>query len=168
MTASETVLAASRPVTAWWSGLGLAAIGLALWIVVDSAGHGLAWALLVASTVVTAPFLAQLVAPARFTWRLDGHGLVARSPLRVLEAPWEDIHLARVVRQAGEPALELQLRRGDETETHLALLPFGADRAALHRALRDHLADVGSPVDTGAEGQQPAVPSTGADDGVGQ
>jgi hypothetical protein len=109
MSPRRVELAPSRAVAAWWSGLGLTAVALALWVVADSAGRGLAWALLVATVVVTVPFLAQLLMPARFTWQLDDEGLVVRSPLRVLTVRWPEVHLARVVRQAGEPALELRL-----------------------------------------------------------
>jgi hypothetical protein len=138
---SRTVeLAPSRAVAAWWSGLGLTAVALAVWVVVDSAGRGLAWALLVATVVVTVPFLAQLVVPARFTWQLDDDGLVVRSPLRVLTVRWPQVHLARVVTQLGEPTLELRLVDGEGQRTHLALLPVGTDLAVLHRALREHLA----------------------------
>jgi hypothetical protein len=147
-------LAPSRAVAAWWSGLGLTAVALALWVVIDSAGRGLAWALLVATVVVTVPFLTQLVVPARFTWRLDEEGLVVRSPLRVLRVRWSEVHLARVVRQAGEPALELQLVGAEGPRTHLALLPVGADQAVLHRALREHLAGASPP---GAARDRPSV-----------
>jgi hypothetical protein len=126
-----------------WSALGLGACGLAVWALVDSDGHGLAWALLVACVTVTVPFLAQLLVPGRFTWDMGEHALVVRSPLRELVVPWEQVHLARVVRQAGEPALELQVTVDDAIETRLVLLPVGADVALLHRQLRRHLGAMG-------------------------
>jgi hypothetical protein len=152
-----TELGPARAVAAWWSGLGLTAVALAGWVVVDSSGRGLAWALFVATVVVTIPFLAQLVTPARFTWRLDDEGLVARTPLRVLSVRWTAIHLARVVRQAGEPALQLELVGEAGPESHLVLLPVGADLAELHRALAHHLSGDGEP--TGAAGPRPAAGS---------
>jgi hypothetical protein len=157
-------LAPSRAVAAWWSGLGLTAVASAVWVVIDSGGRGLAWALLVATVVVTVPFLAQLLVPARFTWLLDDDGLLVRSPLRVLTVRWSEVHLARVVRQAGEPALELRLTGGEEPRTHLALLPVGSDEAALHRALREHLAGEPGPV---APGDRTSVGTPPSADAVG-
>jgi hypothetical protein len=149
MTRADTVLLApSRPVAGLWSAIGLAACGLAAWVVGDSDGHGLAWALLVACVTLTVPYLAQLVAPGRFTWHVGDEALVVRSPVRELVVPWASVHLARVVRQAGEPALELQLDLPEGRQTRLALLPVGADRAVLHRELAARL----------------GVPHTSADD----
>jgi hypothetical protein len=163
-----TELGPDRAVAAWWTGLGLAAVALAGWVVIDSSGRGLAWALFVATVVVTLPFLAQLVAPARFTWRLDDEGLVARSPLRVLSARWTDIHLARVVRQAGEPALQLDLVGETGPESHLVTLPVGADLAELHQALAHHLSGQQR---TDAAAPRPAAgtpPPTGAGEVEGE
>jgi hypothetical protein len=137
--AEPVVLGPSRPHAAVWAGLGVCACGLSAWIVADSDSHGLAWALLVACVTVTVPYLAQLVVPSMFTWRFEEEALVVRSPGRELVAPWASVHLARVVRQAGEPALELQLDLPEGRQTRLALLPVGADQAILHRELAARL-----------------------------
>lgn len=151
----------SRSVTVRWSLVGVGAGVAAAWGVVDSDGHGLAWALLVAVVVVAAPVVAQLLLPGRFSWWLDGDGLVARTPLRVLRLGWEEIHLARVVTQLGEPALELHVEHHGRRTTSLVLLPLGADLAALHRALAQHL---GAPGALAAGGAADVLPPDGGAD----
>lgn len=145
-----------------WSLIGVAAIGLALWLVVDTDGHALAVALLLACLIATAPWAAQLVAPRAFAWRLDREGLLVRRMHRRLIVSWEEVRFARVVGVGGDPALELHLRAagGDDTtparagrrsargrpggtgetdDVHTLRLPVGADVAALHRALATRL-----------------------------
>lgn len=142
-----------------WSLVGLAATGLATWLVADTGGHALAVALLVACLVTSATPVAHLVAPGAFAWVLDRDGLHVRRGHRRLLVGWSAIRLARVVDRGGDPALELHLRapadagdrtrggavvggrpptRGDEGR-HTLRLPVGADVAALHRALETHL-----------------------------
>lgn len=158
---ATTLLGPDRVRAGVWALVGLAACGLAVWVVGDSAGHGLAWALLVASAVLTAPYAAQLLVPGRFTWRLEADALVVRTVLRELRVPWDTVHLARVVRQAGEPALELQVDTEEGRHTRLVLLPVGADRGRLHAGLEQHLG-AGSPADPTEPGPGAGGPGHGA------
>lgn len=141
-----------------WTVIGMVASGLAGWLVADTGGHALAVALLIACALVTAPPVAQLVAPGAFTWHLDDQGLVVRRLHRRLEVAWSQVALARVVRRSGDPALELHLRADDgpvpssppagarpavEGDTLTLVLPLGADLDALHRALELRLGRTG-------------------------
>lgn len=145
-----TVLRPERSSALVWALLSAAAIALAVWLVADTAGHPLAVVLLVACLVVPAPFVAQLVAPGAFAWRLDDHGLHVRRLHRRMTAPWDEVHYARIVVVGGDPALELHLEPGTRDATaggqrregravHTLRLPLGADVDALHRALAHHL-----------------------------
>lgn len=117
---------------------GLAAtvlIAAAGWLVADSRGHPLAVLLLVVSVVAAAPVLVQLVAPHRWSLRLDDHGVHATVGWWRAEVAWEDVVLVRVRRLVGDPVLDLTHRQG----RLLVPLPLGADLAALHRSLAARL-----------------------------
>jgi hypothetical protein len=155
---ATTTIRPSRRHAALCSAVGAAVIAVSLWIVIDSGGHGLALALLVAGVVVSVKFVAELTVPGAFTWRLDDDGLEARSGLRQVRVEWGDVLLAQVVTSAGDPALRLDLGgRGLETSRTL-LLPVGADLTALHEALARHL----GPAATGSETPDRAAPAVGS------
>jgi hypothetical protein len=151
-----------RGVALAWALVGVAALALAAWLVVDTRGHALAVALLVACLVVAGPVVSQLVVPRVFTWRLDAHGLLVQRLHRRLLVSWDEVRFARVVTVGGDPALELHLepdvdadagagdaRTGDggtgggggpdRGVVHTLRLPLGADVDALHRELAHHL-----------------------------
>ena len=149
-----TELRPGRGVALAWALVGGAAIALAVWLIVDTRGHPLAVALLVACVVVAGPVASQFVAPRAFTWRLDAHGLVVRRLHRRLLVPWHEVRFARVVSVGGDPALELHLEPAEDASgdartgggthrgrarVHTLRLPLGADVEALHRALAHHL-----------------------------
>ncbi len=157
-----TQLRPSRVVAALHVGLGGVVVALAGWIVVDSDGHALAVALLVAGLVVSAPFVGELLTPAAFTWRLDEDGLEARTGPRVVRVAWRHVHLARVGHAAGEPALHLDLHRGPRRVRTLRL-PVGADLDVLHAALARHLGPAAVEGQAPGQGATPAAdaPTTG-------
>ena len=153
-----TELRPGRGVALAWALVGVVAIGLAVWLIVDTRGHALAVALLVACLAVAGPVASQFVVPRAFTWRLDAHGLLVRRLHRRLIVSWDEVRFARVVTVGGDPALELHLEpavdEGNGTGTgtgtgdggrpgsavvHTLRLPLGADVEALHRALAHHL-----------------------------
>jgi hypothetical protein len=147
-----TELRPGRGVALAWALAGVAAVALAVWLIVDTRGHALAIALLVACLAVAGPVASQLVVPRAFTWRLDATGLLVRRLHRRLIVSWDEVRFARVVTVGGDPALELHLEphaddepaAGDEGRpgsavVHTLRLPLGADVAALHRALAHHL-----------------------------
>ena len=143
-----------RGVALAWALVGGAAIALAVWLIVDTRGHPLAVALLVACVVVAGPVASQFLAPRAFTWRLDEHGLVVRRLYRRLLVSWDEVRFARVVSVGGDPALELHLEAAEDESgdahagggarhgratIHTLRLPLGADVEDLHRALAHHL-----------------------------
>ena len=150
-----TELRPARGVALAWALVGAAAVTLAVWLVVDTRGHALAVALLIACLAVAGPVVSQFVIPRVFTWRLDAHGLLVRRLHRRLLVPWDEVRFARVVSVGGDAALELHLEpTGDEDHdgpgggeaerpasavVHTLRLPLGADVGALHRALAHHL-----------------------------
>ena len=149
-----TELRPGRGVAFAWALVGIAAIALATWLIVDTRGHALAVALLVACLAVAGPVASQLVFPRAFTWRLGEHGLLVRRLHRRLVVSWDEVRFARVVTVGGDAALELHLEPGvdeggptdagrggrpDRAVVHTLRLPLGADVAALHRALAHHL-----------------------------
>ena len=148
---SHVTLRPDRGVAARWTLVGMATIGVAIWIAVDAEDSVLAWAFVALCLVVTAYVVIQLVRPARFLVHLDPSGLEAALPWQHLRVPWHRVHLARVVRVTGEPVLELHVWDAEDPaqDTPRAtgiLLPLGADLDRLHQQLALHLGRAEDPV----------------------
>ena len=138
------ILGPDRGVAARWTAVGAVASGLALWVALDAGASVMAWAFLALCLVVTSYVLVQLVVPARFELQLDAAGLQARLPWQHVRVAWDRVHVARVVRVAGEPVLELHVWDADapaQTQPRATgvLLPLGADLDLLHAELERHL-----------------------------
>jgi hypothetical protein len=141
----ERVTVRPRPASAsWWTLLGAALVAAGVFLVLDTSGHPAAWAALALFVPVAAFFTAQLVAPGAVAVHLDAEGLVARAPWRRTRVRWDDVHLARVRRVAGDPVLVLEIRQpasdGPASQDVVGiLLPVGADLQALHSFLEQRL-----------------------------
>lgn len=154
-----TTLGPVRGRTATCSAIGATVIALAAWIVVDSRGHALAVALLVAGVVVSAPFVGELLIPAAFTWHLDSRGIEARTGFRRVRVAWDEIRLAQVVSSAGDPALRLELGPNAPRTIRTLRLPVGADVTELHAALAHHLGPVAGEPEEPDQGTAPGSSS---------
>lgn len=139
------VLRPDRVAATAWAGAGALLVAMTYWLVIDSAGHPLAWVVLAVALAVAGWFTLQAVVPDYFTVICDRWSCRGRVLWYRLEVPWEAIHLARIRTAAGEPLLQLVIRHGGEQRHPVALLlPVGADLDALHAALGARL---GGPTD---------------------
>lgn len=141
---SEVRLGPDRGVAGRWTGVGLLAAVLALWVALDARDSVLAWAFVALCLVVTSYVGIQLVRPDRFVLQLDPGGVEVRLPWQRARVPWSRVHVARVVNVAGEPVLELHVWDLDDPAQSTPratgiLLPVGADLDALHAGLEHHL-----------------------------
>ena len=139
-----TTLRPARGAAGAWTGVGVAATSLAIWVAVDARTSLVAWTFAALCVVVTSDVALQLAAPAWFTVPLGPAALEVRLPWQRRRVPWDRIHAARVVRVAGEPVLELHVGDRDAAAQDQprglgVVLPVGADRAALHRVLEQRL-----------------------------
>lgn len=132
-------------VAARWSGLAAALLVAAGWLVADSRGHPLSWALLVATLVASSYFFVQLVSPDTVRVTLGSAGIDAAAFGRRVSVAWDAVHVARVRQVAGEPVLALEIREqgpsGHPSPRRVVgvLLPLGSDVDALHAALERRL-----------------------------
>ena len=130
---------------AWWSLLSLALVAAGVFLIVDSGGHPGAWIALVAFAVPAGFFVLQLVWPGATAVRLDLDAFRSRTIFWRTEVPWEQVHLARVRRVAGDPVLALEVRQpsptGDDWRNRViaVLLPIGCDLEPLHAFLEARL-----------------------------
>ena len=134
----------ARSTAGAWTAVGLAATSLAIWAAVDARTSLVAWTFAALCLVVTSYVALQLVAPAWFTVTLGPAAIEVRLPWQRRRVPWDRVHVARVVRVAGEPVLELHVRGPDAAAQDQprgtgVVLPLGTDQAALHRVLEQRL-----------------------------
>lgn len=124
-----------------WAAAAALLVVLALIVAVPSDGGALEWIGVGVAIAVAAYFVVPVVAPAMATLVLDAYGVRGRLYHVMVDVPWEGVEVARVVRVAGEPVLELHVRRpspqGDGWRTHATgyLLPIGTDVAAVEAFL---------------------------------
>lgn len=127
-----------------WAVAALLLVAAGLYLVLDTGGDPLTFPVLVAFAAVAGYFLVQALAPGLVEVRLEPNALRASTFGRRTEVAWEEVHLARVTRLAGEPVLHLRLRPGTTAggtrrSALTVLLPLGCDEAALHRFLAARL-----------------------------
>ncbi|MGH3443215.1 MAG: hypothetical protein ACRDUY_14480 [Nitriliruptorales bacterium] len=138
-------LVRDRTAATFWTLLSGVLLGIVGWLVVDSHGHAASWVLLAAAVVVSAFFVAQLVAPRSIRVTLGPEGIEAASFGRRIEIGWDDVLVARVREVAGERILAVDVRPPDSTGPATRhgmagmLLPVGADLDLLHAALERRL-----------------------------
>ena len=132
----------TRPAAAAsWGILGAALIAAGVYFVVDSHGHPAAWSAMIAFGAIGGFFALQALVPGLVQVRLEPDSIVARAFGYRQRVPWDQIHVARVRRVAGDPFLQLEVREpsptGDAWRHRLVgvLLPIGCDLPALHRFL---------------------------------
>ena len=134
----------ARAAAGAWTGVGVAATTLAIWAAVDARTSLVTWTFAALCLVVTSYVALQLAAPAWFTVTLGGAAIEVRLPWQRRRVPWDRVHVARVVRVAGEPVLELHVwdpdaAAQDQPRGLGVVLPVGADQAVLHRVLEQRL-----------------------------
>lgn len=131
-------LAPDRGRAGVWLGLALLLVAMCVWLVGDSSGAVIAWIALALAIGVALYFLVPVLAPELTTLVLDEDRVRGRSYHADVEVAWDQVQVARVVRVAGEPVLELHVREpsptGDPWRTRPVgiLLPPGCDLDALH------------------------------------
>lgn len=143
----EPITATLRPspvVAGRWTGVGTAATALAVWVALDARTSLVAWVFAALCLVVTSYVAVQVVAPRWFTVVLGPAAIEARLLWQRHRVPWDRIHLARVVRVAGEPVLELHVWDPDDVARTRPravglVLPVGVDQSVLHRVLEQRL-----------------------------
>lgn len=136
----EVVLRRKAAAAAWWTLVGISVTAAGIFFVVDSRGHPVAWASVVAFSVPTLYFLLQLVWSGSVEVRLDADALRSRSPLGRRSVAWEDVHIAKVRRIFGDPFLVVDVRRPDGDLDRMRVpLPVGADLDRVHGFLRERL-----------------------------
>jgi hypothetical protein len=121
-----------------WSGLAVLLVAVTGWLVWDSGLDVVAVVGLALAIGLLGWFGAQALVPSLFTVTCDGTGLHGRILWARVDVPWDEVHVVRVQRVAGEPVLQVHRRDGSEGPAGL-LLPVGVDLDALHRSLADHL-----------------------------
>lgn len=112
----------------------LVVIGIAL--VVSSGGDPLSIVLLVLFGATAGYFLVAWIFPTRWEVVLDDDGIEVTLPWRQTRVAWDEVDFVRVTRLAGDPFLELHVVEDDRLVSRGAMLPFGADLAALDARLR--------------------------------
>lgn len=141
----------ARAAAGKWTAVGTTATALAVWVAVDARTSLVAWAFAALCLVGTSYVLLQLVAPSRFAITLGPAAIEVRLPWQHRRVPWDRIHVARVVRIAGDPVLELHVWDPDavaQTQPRGmgVVLPIGADQPVLHRVLEQRLGRHHDPV----------------------
>jgi hypothetical protein len=137
----ELVLAPDPARAVAWAVLALVLVAITLALAVTSDGGTVEWIGAGIAIAVAVFFVVPIVAPHLTTLVLDGEGVTGRSYHTAVEVSWDVVHVARVVRVAGEPLLELHVRErspiGDPWRTRAVgiLLPIGADIAAVEEFL---------------------------------
>jgi hypothetical protein len=139
LSANTLTLRADRTTAAVWSVAALLLVAGSVWIVRDSRGALLAWIGFVLAIAVTAYFALQLVVPRALRLELDQDGIEGHLLGHTTRVRWDDVKVARVTVVAGDPILELHVRRDGDTEPVGVLLPLGCDLDALHAFLEARL-----------------------------
>lgn len=133
----------SRVAAVAWTAVGLAGTALAVWVAVDARASLVAWVFAALCLVVTSYVALQALAPGWFTVVLGPAALEVRLPWQRQRIPWDRVQVARVVRVAGDPLLELHVRDPDGAQAQPramgVVLPLGADLATLHHVLEQRL-----------------------------
>lgn len=140
------VLAPDQARARWWASLALLLVAMTLLLALASDGGVLEWIAVAVAVSVATYFVVPVVAPRMTTLTLDRSGVHGRIYHVEVDVPWHVVQVARVVRVAGEPVLELHVREpsseGDPWRTRAVgvLLPIGADLDALQEALEGRTA----------------------------
>ena len=127
--------------TRWWAAASLLLVTLTLVVAVASGDGTIEWIGVAVAVAVAVYFWVPAVAPALTTLVLDADGVHGRMYHVPVDVPWELVRVARIVRVAGEPVLELHVREtqpdadGPRTRAVGILLPIGADLVALQELL---------------------------------
>lgn len=125
----------------WWAGLSLLLVTLTLVVAIASEDGVLEWIGVAVAVAVAVYFVIPVVAPEVTTLVLDADGVHGRMYHVPVDVPWDVVRVARIVRVAGEPVLELHVREprpgddGQRTRAVGILLPLGADLVALQELL---------------------------------
>lgn len=135
------VLAPDQARARWWAALALSLVAMTLLLALASEGGVLEWIAVAVAVSVATYFVIPVASPRMTTLVLDDAGVHGRMYHVEVEVPWHVVQVARVVRVAGEPVIELHVREpsseGDPWRTRAVgvLLPIGADLDALQETL---------------------------------